>query len=86
MDRETEIYIRCEAELAEIAALDRLYYQTVAASRADRADYYRRQDQLEQIRTRLYAELGAARKKRPKLLKSRVGEKYSGYPLKFSGV
>jgi hypothetical protein len=69
MDREAEIYIRYEAELAEIAALDRLYYQTVAASRADRADYYRRQDQLGQIRTRLYAELSAEKKKEPKPLK-----------------
>lgn len=63
MDTETEISICYETELAEIAALDRLYYQTVAASRADRADYYRRQDRLGQIRTRLYAELSAARKK-----------------------
>jgi hypothetical protein len=63
MDRETEIYIRCEAELAEIAALDHLYYQIVAASRADRADYYRRQNQLERVRARLYAELSAEKKK-----------------------
>jgi hypothetical protein len=63
MDPKTEIAIRYEAELAEIAALDRLYYQTVAASRADRADYYRRQEQLERIRTRLYAELSAEKKR-----------------------
>jgi hypothetical protein len=63
MSTESEIYIRCEAELAEIAALDRLYYQTVAASRADRAEYYRRQDQLERVRARLYTELSAEKKK-----------------------
>jgi hypothetical protein len=63
MDTETEISICYEAELAEIADLDRIYYLNAAASRADRADYYRRQDQLGQIRSRLYAELSAARKK-----------------------
>jgi hypothetical protein len=63
MDTETEIAICYEAELAEIAFLDRLYYQKAAPSRADRADYYRRQDQLERVRARLYAELSAARKK-----------------------
>jgi hypothetical protein len=63
MDAETKISICYEAELAEIADLDRIYYLNAAASRADRAAYYRRQDQLEKIRSRLYAELGAARKK-----------------------
>jgi hypothetical protein len=63
MDTETEISIGYEAELAEIAELDRIYYQKAAASSADRADYYRRQDRLGQIRTRLYAELSAATKK-----------------------
>jgi len=63
MDTETEISICYEAELAEIANLDRIYYLNAAASRADRADYYKRQDRLEQVRTRLYAELSTARKK-----------------------
>ncbi len=63
MDTETEIPICYEAELAEIAELDRLYYQQAVASRADRADYYRRQDHLERIRARLYSELRAERKK-----------------------
>jgi hypothetical protein len=63
MDTETETYIRYEAELAEIALLDRLYYQKAAASSADRADYYRRQDQLERVRARLCAELSAEKKK-----------------------
>ncbi|HWO32784.1 MAG TPA: hypothetical protein VNO32_28640 [Candidatus Acidoferrum sp.] len=63
MDTETEISISYDAELAEIAELDRLYYQQAAASRADRADYYRRQDRLERVRARLYAELSAERKK-----------------------
>jgi hypothetical protein len=69
MDTETEIFIRYEAELAEIARLDRLYYQKAAAGRADRADYYRRQDQLERVRARLCVEL-SAEKKEPKSLKS----------------
>jgi hypothetical protein len=63
MDTETEISICYEAELAEIAELDRHYYQRATASRADRADYYRRQDQLERARARLYVELSAERKK-----------------------
>jgi hypothetical protein len=63
MGTETEISICYEAELAEIADLDRIYYLNAAASRADRAAYYRPQDQLEQSRSRLYAKLGAARKK-----------------------
>jgi len=63
MNKEAEIYIRCDAELAEIEALDRLYYQKAAVSRADRADYYRRQEQLERVRARLYAELSAEKQK-----------------------
>ena len=39
MDAETEIPICYEAELAEIAGLDRIYYLNAAASRADRAAY-----------------------------------------------
>jgi len=63
MDTETEICIRYEAELAEIALLDRLYYQKAGASRADRANYYRRQDQLERVRARLCAELSAKKRR-----------------------
>jgi hypothetical protein len=63
MDTETEIYIRYEAELTEIALLDRLYYQKAAPSSADRADYYRRQDHLERVRARLCAELRAKKNK-----------------------
>ena len=63
MDTEAEIYIRYAAELAELAALDRVYYLNPAASRAHRVDYYRRQDQLERVRTRLYAALSAEKKK-----------------------
>jgi hypothetical protein len=63
MDTKTKIYIRYEAELAEITLLDRLYYQKSASSSADRADYYRRQDQLEGVRARLCAELSAEKKK-----------------------
>jgi hypothetical protein len=63
VDTEAEIYIRYEAELAEIAALDSVYYLKAAASRADRANYYRRQDRLEQVRARLYAELSTVRRR-----------------------
>ena len=64
MDTETEIYSRYEAELTEIALLDRLYYQKAAPSSANRADYYRRQDQLERVRAWLCAELTAKKKKK----------------------
>ena len=63
MGTETEISICYEAELAEIAEPDRLYYQQATASRADRADYYGRQDRLERARARLYVELSAEKKK-----------------------
>jgi hypothetical protein len=65
VETETEICTRYEAELAEIADLDRVYYLNSPASCVDRADYYRRQDQLEQVRARLYAELSAVRRRGP---------------------
>jgi hypothetical protein len=57
MDTEPETCRRYEAELAAIAALDRAYYLTAKATPTDRASYFRRQVDLEQVRTRLYAEL-----------------------------
>lgn len=61
METEYEICNRYEAEFATIAALDRLYYLTPSASAADRRDYAARQLRLEELRSRLYAELTALR-------------------------
>ena len=61
MDTEEQICKRYEAELALIAALDSAYYRNVSPTRAERSDHYARQDYLEQIRSRFYAELVAIR-------------------------
>ncbi len=54
---ENSILTRYAAELEAIADLDREYYLNPAPSLAERSNYYRRQDELEQIRQRLYSEL-----------------------------
>jgi hypothetical protein len=51
------IYMRYAAELEAIAALDREYYLNPSPNLAQRAEYYNRQEYLEQIRRRLYSEL-----------------------------
>jgi hypothetical protein len=51
------IYMRYAAELKAIAALDREYYLNPSPNLAQRAEYYNRQEYLEQIRRRLYSEL-----------------------------
>ena len=56
---ENVIFQRYEAELASIARLDRCYYLASCPSRSERAAYAARQAQLEDTRTRLYAELAA---------------------------
>lgn len=63
MGTEDQICERYEAELAIIAALDRHYYLTSSATLAQRSDYAARQDQLEEIRRRFYAELKACRER-----------------------
>jgi len=55
---ESSICTRYSAELEEIAKLDRVYYQNPSPTLAERAEYYERQEALEQIRLRLYTELG----------------------------
>ena len=57
MDTESDTCLRYEAELAAIAALDRAYYLNAKVTPTDRANYFRRQVDLEQVRTRFYAEL-----------------------------
>ncbi len=57
METKDQTCARYEAELAAIAVLDRRYYLNPNAILADRAAYHRRQDRLERIRVRLYAEL-----------------------------
>ena len=59
METEEQICRRFEAELAAIAALDRHHYINPSPSIAERADYAARQVQLESMRSRFYAELGA---------------------------
>jgi hypothetical protein len=49
-------YVRYTAELEAIAALDREYYLNPSPNLAERAEYYKRQGYLEQIRQRLYSE------------------------------
>ena len=52
-----DMYMRYAAELEAIAALDREYYLNPLPNLAERAEYYKRQEYLEQIRQRLYSEL-----------------------------
>ena len=59
MNTENVICQRYEAELAAIAALDRCYYLAACPGRSERAAYAIRQAQLENTRTRFYAELTA---------------------------
>ena len=52
-----DIYMHYAAELEAIALLDREYYLNPSPNLAQRAEYYNRQEYLEQIRQRLYSEL-----------------------------
>ena len=61
MDTETDICRRFESQLAVIGALDRAYYINPAPTAKDRSDYFAREQRLEQIRHRFYAELYAFR-------------------------
>ena len=54
MQTETEMFRR---ELARIAALDRAYYFKPTPTSTERAKYHKRQEKLEQIRSRFYAKL-----------------------------
>ena len=51
-----DMYMRYAAEFEAIAALDREYYLNPLPNLAERAEYYKRQEYLEQIRQRLYSE------------------------------
>jgi hypothetical protein len=53
---------RYSAVLEEIAKLDNGYYRNPSPTLAERAEYHERQEALEQIRLRLYAELDAVRR------------------------
>jgi hypothetical protein len=61
VETEIEICVRYEAEMAAIAALDQPYYLNTKTTPADRVNYFRRQDDLKQVRARLYAELSTVR-------------------------
>lgn len=61
METEDQICRRYEAELAAIAALDRSYYSNPSPTVAERAHHAARQVQLENTRSRFYAELASFR-------------------------
>jgi hypothetical protein len=65
METEDQLCYRYEKQLAAIAALDRLYYLNPSPTLAERAEYAARQYQLENVRSRYYAELRALREFRP---------------------
>lgn len=84
MNTEAEICERYEAELAAIAASDRAYYLSATPTPADRADYYRRQAYLEQLRTRMSVELSMVRgweNENPGLFRVRVNDRVIGQPV-----
>ena len=56
MDWEEQIVQRYEPQLAAIAALDRAYYLNPSPTIEERSEYASRQEQLEIVRLRLYAE------------------------------
>ena len=58
---ESAICLCYAAELEAIAELDRAYYLNPLPSLLDRAEYYQRQERLEQVRSRLYSALDAVR-------------------------
>jgi hypothetical protein len=61
METEDQICRRYEVELGRIAALDHAYYRSLCPTLAERRDYAARQTHLEEVRTRLYLELGILR-------------------------
>jgi len=63
METEHEICKRYEAKFAAIAALDRRYYLTPSASVDERREYAARKAQVEEMRSRFYAELAKCRER-----------------------
>ena len=59
MDTNTDICRRFESQLAVIFAMDHSYYINPDPTAKDRSDYFAREQRLEQIRLRFYAELDA---------------------------
>lgn len=81
---EAEVYKRYEAEMAAIAALDQAYYVNTTPTPAERADYIKRQAQLEQVRSRFYAELRTVRHSetaRPGMFRVIVDDRFFGQPI-----
>jgi hypothetical protein len=62
MDWKDHVCERYEAELAAIARLDRAYYFNPCPDLTERSAYAARQAELEEIRSRLYAELALGRR------------------------
>ena len=59
MHTNTDVCRRFEGQLAVIFAMDHAYYINPAPTAKDRSDYFAREQRLEQIRLRFYAELDA---------------------------
>lgn len=59
MDWEGQIVQRYEPQLEAIAALDRAYDLNPSPTIAERSEYASRQEQLETVRLRLYAEFAS---------------------------
>lgn len=64
MDGEEQIVQRYEPQLATIASLDRAYYLNPLPTLAERSEYASRQEQLEIIRSLLYAEFASFHERR----------------------
>ncbi len=62
MKAESQICERYEATFAAIASLNHTYYRNPHPSRDDRRDYAIRQEHLEKLRARFYAELAEVSK------------------------
>ena len=61
MDNKLRLCERYEAKFAAIAAIDRRYYLNPCPNRQERSEYAARQEQLQDLRLRFYAELAFVR-------------------------
>jgi len=64
MDWEEQIIQRYESQLAAIARLDRAYYLDPSPTLAERSEYALRHEQIEIVRSRLYAEVASLHERR----------------------
>jgi hypothetical protein len=69
---ESSICTRYLAELEALAKLDKVYYEKPSPTSEERAEYYARQQALESVRLRLYAELEVFRSKSQKVFRVKL--------------